>query len=82
MHPEKHMVQKCDMCVPLTAQGELPNCTANCFTKARLFGDLNDPQSDVSQILAKNPQRVFRVGESLGSEPNVYYLRPKGVVIE
>ena len=81
MHPEKHMVQKCDMCVQLTSQSELPNCTANCFTKARFFGDLNDPQSDVSQILTKNPERVFRVGESLESEPNVYYLRPKGVVI-
>lgn len=82
MHPEKHMVQKCDMCAQLTSQGQQPNCTSNCFTKARYFGDLNDPNSDVSIVLAKNPERVFRVGESLGSEPNVYYLRPKRVVLK
>lgn len=82
LHSQKHIVQKCDMCSQLTAQGKLPNCTANCFTKARFFGDLNDPNSDVSMLLAKYPERVFRVGEELESEPNVYYLRPKRTVLK
>jgi len=82
MHPEKHMVQKCDMCVQLTSQGMPPNCTVNCFSKARYFGDLNDPGSEVSRILAMNPDRIFRVGEWLESGPNVYYLRPKRTVLK
>ena len=82
IHPEKHMVQKCDMCVQLTSQGQLPNCTANCAAKARYFGDVNDPTSEVSQVLAKNAGRVFRVGEALGHEPNVYYLKVKGMELQ
>jgi hypothetical protein len=43
---------------------------------------MNDPNSEVAQLLAQNPERVFRVGEELGSEPNVYYLRPKRTVLK
>ena len=39
---------------------------------ARAFGDLNDPQSNVSVLLANSPS--YRLREDLGTAPHVYYL--------
>jgi phenylacetyl-CoA:acceptor oxidoreductase subunit 1 len=49
-----------------------PACCVVCPTNARVFGDLNDPNSNVSQILSKNSH--FRLREDLGTGPRVYYL--------
>jgi Fe-S-cluster-containing dehydrogenase component len=37
-----------------------------------VFGDLNDPESEVSKLLASEPS--FRLREDLGTGPRVYYL--------
>ena len=37
-----------------------------------LFGDLEDPNSDISKLLVEKPS--FRLLEELGTEPNVYYV--------
>ncbi len=49
-----------------------PACCVVCPTGARIFGDLNDPNSNVSQALKNNPS--FRLRENLGTGPRVYYL--------
>jgi Fe-S-cluster-containing dehydrogenase component len=49
-----------------------PACVAICPMKARTFGDLNDPESNVSQLLAKHTS--YRLREDLGTGPRVYYL--------
>jgi Fe-S-cluster-containing dehydrogenase component len=49
-----------------------PACVVACPTGARIFGDLNDPNSQVSQILRDNPS--YRLRENLGTKPRVYYL--------
>lgn len=49
-----------------------PACVVACPTGARIFGDLNDPNSKVSQILRENPS--YRLRENLGTKPRVYYL--------
>lgn len=51
----------------------LPACAASCPADAIVFGDLNDPQSEVSR-LAESP-RAFRLLEELGTRPKVVYLR-------
>jgi len=48
-------------------------CMEICPVKAITFGDLDDPESLVASLV-KSP-RVFRLGEDLGTEPKVYYLR-------
>lgn len=49
-----------------------PACCVVCPTGARIFGDLNDPNSNVSLALKNNAH--FRLRESLGTGPRVYYL--------
>ena len=51
----------------------VPACAEACPTQAIAFGDLADPNSNVSR-LTRSP-RVFRLLEDLGTEPKVYYLR-------
>ncbi len=54
-----------------------PSCCVVCPTGARTFGDLNDPNSNESQLLEKYPS--YRLRENLGTNARVYYL-PVGVV--
>lgn len=80
------VVEKCSFCfnridrglafglTPGVDQAATPACVVACPTGARLFGDLNDPDSPVSQALANHPS--FRLREALGTEPRVYYLPP------
>lgn len=82
LHPGKKIVQKCNSCIHLVAMGKDPNCVVNCQGKARYFGDLNDPESQVSRVLAQNTGRVFRVKEELKVDPQVYYLLAKKVKIK
>jgi len=47
-------------------------CVAICPVGARIFGDLNDPNSNVSQWLETNSS--YRLREELSTGPRVYYL--------
>jgi len=49
-----------------------PACVVACPVGARVFGNLNDPESLVSQVLRENPS--YRLREDLGTSPLVYYL--------
>ncbi|UCE20504.1 MAG: 4Fe-4S dicluster domain-containing protein [Gemmatimonadota bacterium] len=69
----KGIVEKCTFCDHRLIKGELPYCVEACPTDARIFGDLNDPNSEVNQILSKFNSR--RLKEDLGTEPKVFYVR-------
>ena len=64
--------RKCQFCVHRIEQGMLPMCTTTCLGRATFFGDLNDPDSLVSELAARN--NVTRLKEELGTESKVYYL--------
>ena len=49
-----------------------PACVNSCIAQALAFGDLDDPQSNVSQLIASNAH--FRMHEELGTGPGFYYL--------
>jgi tetrathionate reductase subunit B len=49
-----------------------PACVASCFNKARIFGDLNDPDSSISRVIATNTVSVLHPDE--GTHPNVFYI--------
>ena len=79
------VVEKCSFCVQRIDRGlatglkpgidpdATPACVVACTYGARLFGDLNDPDSPVSVALRNNPE-AYRLREELGTEPRVYYL--------
>ncbi len=49
-----------------------PTCVNSCIAKARYFGDLDDPDSEVSRLITE--RRSLRLLEELGTEPSVCYL--------
>jgi Fe-S-cluster-containing dehydrogenase component len=81
------VVEKCTFCVHRIDRGlalgqtpgvdaaATPACVVACPVGARLFGDLADPESEVSRLLASQPS--FRLREDLGTGPRVYYLPPR-----
>lgn len=69
------IVRKCTFCYHRLERGEEPACIETCVGDARFFGDLSDPNSEVSRMLNTNATRVYRLREYLSTEPRVYYLR-------
>ncbi|MDD5167273.1 MAG: 4Fe-4S dicluster domain-containing protein [Syntrophales bacterium] len=77
MNPEyptrtKGVVEKCHFCEERLVRGLLPACVVACKEKALIFGDLDNPGSDVSLIIQKHIP--LRRRAHLGSEPQVYYI--------
>ena len=52
-----------------------PACVNSCIAGALHFGDVEDPDSNVAQLLAENQH--FRMHEELGTGPGFYYLWDK-----
>jgi molybdopterin-containing oxidoreductase family iron-sulfur binding subunit len=65
-------VGKCDFCRDRVDAGRLPACAESCPSKARIFGDLDDPNSEVSKLL--RTREHFELRPDAGTEPCVYYL--------
>jgi len=72
--------RKCQFCMHLQDEqgtydreaGRWPACAKTCPGHAIIFGDLDDPESEVATILREH--NAVRVKEELGTEPSVYYL--------
>ncbi|ABW66263.1 sulfate reduction electron transfer complex DsrMKJOP subunit DsrO [Desulfosudis oleivorans] len=67
----KGVVEKCNFCAERLAKGQLPACV-EASNGAILFGDLDDPASEVRRALEEN--FTIRRKPSLGTEPSVYYI--------
>ena len=72
INPLTGTADKCDFCLHRVEQGIAPSCVNTCQGKARIFGDMNDPESEVAKHIATESMTVLR--QEMGTEPNVYYI--------
>lgn len=70
--PYKGVADKCTFCVHRVDAGIVPSCVNTCIGRARIFGDLNDPESEIAQLVATQPVTVLKPEE--GTKPRVYYI--------
>ena len=68
----KGVVEKCSFCEERLAKGLKPACVETCAAKALIFGDLNEPGSQIRRLLASKPS--VRRKAHLGTEPKVFYI--------
>jgi len=85
------VVEKCTFCIhridaglenglmPGVDADATPACVNICPVTARYFGNLKDPNSEVSRIIAETP--TLRLREDLGTDPNVYYIPAEGMAL-
>ena len=66
------VMEKCTLCKERTDRGDVPMCVLCCPADARIFGDLDDPDSDVSVALRE--KEGFTLLEEKGTRPKVRYL--------
>lgn len=69
---ETGKADKCTFCAHRVDEGLLPACVETCVGGARIFGDLNDPESMVHQLLIENKVKVLKPEQ--GTQPHVFYL--------
>jgi len=71
VRPEGY-IDKCTFCIHRVREGKLPACVGICPTYALTFGDINDPDSEISEVLRRRQHKTLRT--ALGLQPNVFFL--------
>ncbi len=71
VHPDGH-VDKCSFCFHRVERGEQPACTEVCPTNSLTFGDLDDPDSAIGQLLSTRQWRIDKA--EAGTLPNIFFL--------
>jgi tetrathionate reductase subunit B len=72
LNPQTNTISKCTFCQPRVDEGMAPACVQTCVGRALIFGDINDPDSEVSRLLQeKEWQRLTTDEVNIG--PNHYY---------
>lgn len=73
VNPLKRIVQKCTFCAHRVDQGLAPACVETCLGHARFFGDILDPESEVSQLIATNSVQGLKA--HLATRPHIFYIQ-------
>lgn len=78
MSAETSKAVKCSFCADIVENGGHPICATTCPTGARIFGDTEDPNSQVSKLISQGRVESYDLvvrgfGETL--KPNFYYIK-------
>ena len=71
---DEGVVEKCTLCTHLVERGEEPACVKVCSAKARIFGDIDDPNSKVSKAIQKAGSANVHTLADVGNHPSVHYV--------
>ncbi len=66
------VTQKCTLCMHRLDKGLKPSCVETCLTQCRYIGDLDDPESEVYQLIIK--RKGFQLKPEAGTNPSIYYI--------
>ena len=69
---QQGVIEKCTFCVHRVEQGMQPACVDVCPTFALHFGDLDDPESEVAQLLEEKSS--YQLLDEFGTSPKVFYV--------
>ena len=69
---QSDVVEKCNLCIHRVDQGLKPACIETCPNRARIFGDIDDPNSEVSQAI--KGRSYVKILEEKGTKPSIFYL--------
>ncbi len=78
LNRELRVADKCDLCAKAREQGDVPACVRNCSGSALKYGDLDDPESEVSRLLAQTDPAHVHALRDFGNAPGVRYILRHG----
>ncbi len=70
--PNTRTAEKCNFCANRVENALLPSCVSVCPTECRIFGDLDDPASELARIVQRDACTVRKPEK--GTQPKVFYL--------
>lgn len=67
-------MDKCNVCAQRREAGENPACVINCAGGALHYGDINDPDSEVSKLIRENEGHVYTLRDENGNHPSGRFI--------
>lgn len=79
IHPDSHTAAKCNYCAHRTEIGLEPACVVVCPERAIIAGDMDNPQTEIARLIAREPVRVRKPEQ--GTRPKVFYIGAEEAII-
>lgn len=77
--PDRKTAAKCHFCAHRIELGLEPACVTVCPEHAIIAGDLDDPSSEIAQLLGRETVRVRKPEQ--GTQPKLYYIEAEETAI-
>lgn len=82
INEETKTADKCTFCTHRLEAGLLPACVESCVGGARIIGDLKDPNSTISKMVAAHKAELKVLKPDAGTIPHVFYLGLDDVFVD